>query len=193
MDSNADDSETTSDIEENDSGEAEFSRGSELEQKGQRSGNEKEDNTSHVTEGKKSAASSSTIKNENERIENEIVNADIDSKNDKNTETKPKRDSPRKIGARRNRSVPPIDSTQSDNKRTFTPRPELLCAKAPESWQWEVVLYVPTECNIAEVRHAEASLSDEDADTVCGVTLTLSSSDMLTEQRRKFHYSMVSH
>ena len=162
MDSNADDSETTSDTEENDSGEAEFSRGSELEQKGQQSGNEKEDNTSHVTDCKKSLASSSTIKNENERIENEIVNADIDSKNDKKTDTKPKRDSPRKIGARRNRSVPPIDSTQSDKKRTFTPRPELLCAKAPGSWQWEVVLYVPTECNLAAVRHAETSLFAED-------------------------------
>lgn len=161
MDSNADDSETTSDTEENDSGEAEFSRDSELEQKDQQSGNEKEDNISHVTDCKKSSVSSSTIKNENERIENEIVNVDIDSKNDKKTETKPKRDSPRKIGARRNRSVPPIDSTQSDKKRTFTPRPELICSKAPGSWQWEVVLYVPTECNIADVRHAGTSLLAE--------------------------------
>ena len=105
---------------------------------------------------------SSTLKHGEQQPGNGIVSKDTDSADDKNAETKPKQKAPRKIGTRRNRLGPPFDSTKCEKTRTFTPRPELICSKTPGSWQWEVVLYVPKECKIAEVRHAEKSLFAED-------------------------------
>ena len=68
---------------------------------------------------------------------------------------------PRKIGGRRSSSTSPTQRVENDadDKATFRPRPELICYKPLGSWQWEIVLSVPQECNIAEVRHNDTPLS----------------------------------
>ena len=63
------------------------------------------------------------------------------------------RKAPRNIGGRRNvptRSKLPINERDPS---TFTPRPELICRKDSEAWQWEVVFSADEECDIVEVRH----------------------------------------
>ena len=82
----------------------------------------------------------------------------VEAKTDRK-KLKPK--TPRKIGGRRSSSTSPTQRVENDadDKATFIPRPELICYKPLGSWQWEIVLSVPQECNIAEVRHNDTSLS----------------------------------
>ena len=72
-----------------------------------------------------------------------------------------KQKTPRKIGGRRSSSTSPTQQGENDaeDKATFIPQPELICYKPLGSWQWEIVLSVPQECNIAEVRHNTTPLS----------------------------------
>ena len=72
-----------------------------------------------------------------------------------------KEKTPRKIGGRRSSSTSPTQQGENDaeDKATFIPQPELICYKPLGSWQWEIILSVPQECNIAEVRHNNTPLS----------------------------------
>ncbi len=72
-----------------------------------------------------------------------------------------KQKTPRKIGGRRSSSTSSTHQVENDaaDKTIFIPRPELICYKPPGSRQWEIVLSVPQECNIVEVRHNDTPLS----------------------------------
>ena len=84
-----------------------------------------------------------------------------DSPEDKRKKRNRSQKPPRRIGGRRNgptQSPSPVNDDAKD-KLTFAPRPELICRKSPNSWQWEVVLSAEDECNIVEVQHDGDPLS----------------------------------
>ena len=71
---------------------------------------------------------------------------------------------PRRHGARRGTRTPvavPSATNLPPPPPALRARPELLCRKAPGSWQWEVVLSVPAECNVTGVRHHGTTLHAE--------------------------------
>ena len=71
---------------------------------------------------------------------------------------------PRNIGARRSRRIKqdfrPKDSTRSP----YSPNPELICRELASERRWEIVLSVPSERDVTEVRHNEIILSAHDSE-----------------------------
>ena len=106
----------------------------------------------------KASSPSSQSTKAHELIQDDHVDVGLNSSEDllspePHDETKPKK--PRQIQGRRAHPTRPRRAPEksSNAKPQFMPRPELICRKAPGTWQWEVVLAAGDECNVAEVRH----------------------------------------
>ena len=59
---------------------------------------------------------------------------------------------PRRIGARRARTVHSSRAAAGRSEARLTPRPELVCREDPGSWLFKVALDVPQDCGLTEVR-----------------------------------------
>lgn len=71
---------------------------------------------------------------------------------------------PRNIRGRRAAPTSPPNE-HSGGRRTFKPKPELICRRSPiDSWQWDMILSVPQECNIARVSHGDHELTAENGE-----------------------------
>ena len=79
-------------------------------------------------------------------------------------EHKPKQGrGPRNIRGRR--AVPASPPNEpSGVRRTFKPKPELICRRYPSSWQWDMILSVPQECNVLRVLHGDNELTAENSE-----------------------------
>ena len=70
---------------------------------------------------------------------------------------------PRNIPGRRALPAsPPYEP--SGGRRLFKPKPELICRRSPSSWQWDMILSVPLECNVARVLHGDNELTAENSE-----------------------------
>ena len=92
---------------------------------------------------------------ETEPPEGSVPNENPDSTEDKRQKKKPVSKGPREIGGRRSQPTP---TQGSRPRRPPASRPELVCRKLPDSWQWEIVLSSDEECPIEKVRHNGESL-----------------------------------
>ncbi len=70
---------------------------------------------------------------------------------------------PRNIRGRRTTPTSPPNEP-SGGRRTFKPKPELICRRSTSSWQWDMILSVPRECNVARVRHRDNELTAENSE-----------------------------
>ena len=70
---------------------------------------------------------------------------------------------PRNIRGRRAAPASPPNEP-SGGRRTFKPKPELICRRSPSSWQWDMILSVPPECNVPRVRHGDNELTAENSE-----------------------------
>ena len=66
------------------------------------------------------------------------------------------------MGGQRRKPSPRSPKPHGKGVSTFTPRPELLCRNSGD--QWEIILSVPEECDIEEVRHNGTLLSADDGE-----------------------------
>ena len=73
-------------------------------------------------------------------------------------------DSPKQHGGRRGKHPKKPVSPRKNGSASFTPRPELVCRNRPEEWRREIVLSVPEECNVGEVRHNGTVLSADNGE-----------------------------
>ena len=67
---------------------------------------------------------------------------------------------PRRHGARRARAAVTVPSAANPPPPPSS-RPELICRRSPGSWQWEVALLVPNECNVTGIRLDDTHLRAE--------------------------------
>lgn len=104
------------------------------------------------------------VPEQDERIANNITNVNPDTVDDKKSKKKPR--VPREIGGRRTILTQTADTANTDvkDRPTFRPHPELICRRSSGSWQWKILLSVPRECNIAEVRQNNMPLSAENGE-----------------------------
>ena len=71
---------------------------------------------------------------------------------------------PRNIRGRREASTSPPNEP-SGGRRTFKPKPELICRRSPiDSWQWDMILSIPQECNVARVSHGDHELTAKNSE-----------------------------
>ena len=101
-----------------------------------------------------------------EQFANNTADVDPRTINNKKSKEKPKPKVPREIGGRRTKSTQTADTVNRDarDRSTFKPRPELICRSSSGSWQWEIMLSAPRECNITEVRQNNTPLSAENGE-----------------------------
>ena len=71
---------------------------------------------------------------------------------------------PRKIGGRRTNLREDPAKPRENFVVNTTPSPELVCRMRHGTWRWDIVLVVPLESSIAEVRHDETSLPVEEGE-----------------------------
>ena len=77
--------------------------------------------------------------------------------------TTPRRQ-PRRHGARRSSRATVAVPSAANRPAPPPARPELICRRALGSWQWEVVLLAPDECNVTGVRLDDTRLRAERAE-----------------------------
>ena len=65
---------------------------------------------------------------------------------------------PRRHGARRGARSSGAAPSAANLPPPPPARPELICRRAVGSWQWEIVLSAPDECNVTGVRHHDTAL-----------------------------------
>ena len=109
------------------------------------------------TSQKASSTSTQPVK-AHEHARNDDAHVGPDSSEDSSsaeTHEEPEPTEPRQIRGRRASPIrpQPYREESTGTKPQFTPRPELICRRAPGTWQWEMVLSADDECNIVEVRH----------------------------------------
>ena len=68
---------------------------------------------------------------------------------------------PRRHGARRGARSSGAVPSAANRPPPPPARPELICRRAAGSWQWEIVLSAPDECNVTGVRHHDTALRAE--------------------------------
>ena len=71
---------------------------------------------------------------------------------------------PRRHGARRGARSSGAVPSAANRPPPPPARPELICRRALGSWQWEVVLSAPDECNVTGVRHHDTALRAEEGE-----------------------------
>ena len=121
---------------------------------------DKQDNTPTETE---TDALDETRPKGSDSTSNDAPNASSDTTSGEKRRRRPK--SPGERGSRRDQSKRAAKAgNNSVVTPTFTPRPELICRKLRGSPQWEIILSVPEECNIVEVRHNNSPLSHENGE-----------------------------
>ena len=71
---------------------------------------------------------------------------------------------PRRHGARRGARSSGAVPSAANRPPPPPARPELICRRAVGSWQWEIVLSAPDECNVTGVRHHDIALRAEEGE-----------------------------
>ena len=123
-------------------------------------GHDKQENTPTETE---SDAPDETSSSGSDSKSNDAPNASSNTTSGEKHRRRPK--SPGERGSRRDQSERAANAVNNSIVTpTFIPRPELICRKLRGSSQWEIVLSVPEECNIVEVRHNNRLLSHENGE-----------------------------
>ena len=72
--------------------------------------------------------------------------------------------SPREIEGRRTNPNSRLPKRSDDADTLYTSKPELICRERPGEWEREIVLSVPADCRISEVRHNGTILSADNAE-----------------------------
>ena len=71
---------------------------------------------------------------------------------------------PRNIGARRSRRNYQASAAREKSRAPVSPKPELVCRELRSDQQWEIVLSVPSGCDVVGVRQNETVLSRQSSD-----------------------------
>ena len=98
---------------------------------------------------------------EAEPPEGNVPKANLDSTTFKEEGKKSEPKIPREIGSRRTGTT---SISGSNPRRPPASRPELVCRRSSDSWQWEIILSAEDECQIAKVQHNGKSLGMENGE-----------------------------